>query len=41
MQEWAEQGTHCMVVGTSWVEHKFISSKSEKGSWRAARAVDD
>lgn len=41
LQEWAEQGTHCMVVGTSWVDHKLVSSKSEKGSWRDARNKDN
>jgi hypothetical protein len=38
--EWAENGTRFTVVGTSWIQHKSISSETAQGSWRAARRVD-
>jgi len=40
LQEWAEQGTRNIVVGTSWVEHKCVSTQGNTASWREARAKD-
>ena len=40
LMEWAEQGTKCIVVGTSWVRHMSISTQNGFGSWRDARNKD-
>lgn len=46
LQYWAEQGTRCIVVGTSWVHHTIASADAShdwstpQGSWRHARVID-